>query len=219
MNVLEFIKEHKYIIINAIIVFVILAMFAGMAFFMYQMMNKLANQQPQQLPSMNISLDGKPSKVSDPQVIYMQGQSTNTKEIVYSEKQIDPITGQKEKTDVQFDKKDNKVFVKVNGQDYEVPITVTENTKFENGKLVVTETTKTDVNITGPDPSGWKLSYLRDVKGSQGIEVTRGLSKTVSAKALFVQGRDPMLGIEFSLGDLQSKPAPKQAPKQEDIKR
>ncbi|MDR3564605.1 MAG: hypothetical protein P4N59_24675 [Negativicutes bacterium] len=97
-----------------------------------------------------------------PQVVYVQGQNTNTREIVYTPKEIDPTTGAKEKTDIQFDKRQGKIYVKVNGQDYEVPSDVKEDAKFENGKLVVTEQTELKLNITTPKPStniglGWSL--------------------------------------------------------------
>lgn len=114
-------------------------------------------------PTINISTSGQPPKPGEPQVVYVQGTSQNTREIVYVPKEIDPATGEKEKTDVQFEKKQGKVYVKVNGKDFEVPADVQENAKFENGKLVVTEETQMRLNITTPKPAvnlglGWSLN-------------------------------------------------------------
>ncbi|MDR7867882.1 MAG: hypothetical protein RIN56_13835 [Sporomusaceae bacterium] len=103
-------------------------------------------------PQLNVSTDGKPSQPGEPQVVFVQGQGTHTREIVYVPKESDPATGEKEKTDVQFDRRQGKIFVKVNGKDYEIPAEVQESTKFEKGKLVITEETQMRVNITAPKP-------------------------------------------------------------------
>lgn len=111
-------------------------------------------------PAITVNTAGEASKAGESQVVYLQGQSTNTKEIVYVPKEVDAKTGQVEKTDVQFDKQQEKVYVKVNGKDFAVPADVKESSKFENGKLVVTEQSEMRVNITAPKPSfnlgvGW----------------------------------------------------------------
>ncbi len=111
-------------------------------------------------PVININTDGQPPKPGEPQIVYVQGQNTHTQEIVYVPKEIDPATGQQEKTDVQFEKRESKVYVKVNGKEFEVPTDVQEDAKFQNGKLVITEDTQMRLNITAPKPSfnlgvGW----------------------------------------------------------------
>ncbi len=110
-----------------------------------------------------VNTAGEASKPGETQVVYVQGQNTHTKEIVYVPKETDPATGRPEKTDVQFDKRQGKIYVKVNGKDFEVPADVTENTKFENGKLVVTEQTEMRINLTTPKPAmnlgvGWGIN-------------------------------------------------------------
>lgn len=105
-----------------------------------------------QTPNITVNTAGQPSKPGETQVVYVKGESTATKEIVYMPKETDPATGAKEKTDVEFTRKDNKVYVKVNGKEFEVPANVKEDAKFENGKLVVTEQTELRVNITAPKP-------------------------------------------------------------------
>jgi hypothetical protein len=111
-------------------------------------------------PAISINTDGQQSKPHEPQIVYVKGQDTVTKEIVYVSKETDPVTGQLEKTDVQFEHRDKKVYVKVNGKEFEVPDEVTEDAKFDKGKLVITEQTEMRVNITAPKPAfnfgvGW----------------------------------------------------------------
>ena len=114
-------------------------------------------------PQISINTDGKTSKPGEPQIVYLKGDDTHTKEIVYVPKEIDPNTGQTEKTDVQFERRENKVYVVVNGKPFEVPIDVKEDAKFEKGKLVITEKTEMRVNITAPKPAfnaglGWSMN-------------------------------------------------------------
>lgn len=114
-------------------------------------------------PVINVNTAGEASKPGETQVVYVQGQNNHTKEIVYVPKETNPATGDKEKTDVQFDKRQGKIYVKINGKEFEIPAEVTENTKFENGKLVVTEQTEMRINLTTPKPAmnlgvGWGIN-------------------------------------------------------------
>lgn len=148
--------EWKFFVILLIIISVL-----GVGYYEYKQY-KAEHQPIQQLPQPNITINtaGEKSKPGEPQVVYVQGQNTTTKEIVYVPKEIDATTGNVEKTDVQFETKQGKVYVKVNGKDFEVPVDVKENTKFENGKLVVTDKSEMRINITAPKPAfnlglGW----------------------------------------------------------------
>lgn len=149
-------SEWKFLIILLIILSVI-----GIAYYEYKQY-KADRQAAQQMlqPNITINTAGEKSKAGETQVVYVQGQNTQTKEIVYVPKEIDTKTGIVEKTDVEFEKKQGKIYVKVNGKDFEVPADVKENTKFENGKLVVTEQSEMRINITAPKPAfnlglGW----------------------------------------------------------------
>ena len=97
---------------------------------------------------MNVTTTGAAAKPDDLKTVYLQGQNTHTKEIVYVPKEVDPKTNQPEKTDVQFERKDSKVYVKVNGKKFEIPTDVKEDAKFENGKLVITEETEMRINVS-----------------------------------------------------------------------
>ncbi|WP_312521586.1 hypothetical protein [Anaerospora sp.] len=128
----------------------------------YEYKQYAANKQTttEKQPTVIVNTSGEKGKASDPQVVYIQGQSSVTKEVVYVPKETDAKTGITEKTDVQFEKKQGKIYVKVNGKEFEVPADVKEDTKFENGKLVVTEQTEMRINLTTPKPAvnlgvGW----------------------------------------------------------------
>lgn len=155
--------EWKYFLTLVLIVVV-----AGVAYYEYKQF--IANYKPAQIgsekpPTVIVNTSGEKGKPSDPQVVYIQGQNTHTKEVVYVAKEIDPKTGVIEKTDVEFEKKQGKIYVKVNGKDFEVPANIEESTKFEKGKLVVNEQTEMRINLTTPKPAvnmglGWSKRGL-----------------------------------------------------------
>jgi len=104
-------------------------------------------------PNIIINTAGEQGSSKEPQVIYVESKGSSVREFVYVPKEIDPQTGKKETTDVEFIKQAGKLYVKVNGKEFEVPVDVQEAAKFENGKLVITETTEMRLNITAPKPS------------------------------------------------------------------
>jgi hypothetical protein len=147
---LRFLKlEWKYFVTLAIVVVAL-----GLGFYEFHQWRQTQQTPPSQpQPSITINTAGEKGKPQDPQVVYIQGQNKEVREIVYVPKEIDPQTGEKERTDVEFKKQAGKVYVKVNGKEYEVPAEVQEEAKFENGKLVVTEKTEMRINITAPKPA------------------------------------------------------------------
>jgi len=157
-TVKTFVKDNwKTIVKAALIVAVILFIYDE-----YQDWKQHSRSQ-NTTPVINVNTAGEASKPGETQVVYVQGENTHTKEIVYVPKETDPATGKPEKTDVQFDKRQGKIYVKINGKEFEVPADVKENTKFENGKLVVTEQTEMRINLTTPKPAmnlgvGWGVN-------------------------------------------------------------
>lgn len=132
----------------------------GTAYYEYKQYIAEHTKQPSQAPVVTVNTSGQPSKPGETQVVYVKGDSTYTKEIVYVPKEIDPKTSLPEKTDVQFERRDSKVYVVINGKEFEVPVDVKEDAKFEKGKLIITEKTEMRVNITAPKPAfnvgiGW----------------------------------------------------------------
>lgn len=150
-------QEWKYFLSLLLILLVF-----SVAYYEYKQFvsNKALQTSSEKQPTVIVNTSGEKGKASDPQVVYIQGQSSVTKEVVYVPKETDAKTGVTEKTDVQFEKKQGKIYVKVNGKEFEVPAEVKEDTKFENGKLVVTEQTEMRINLTTPKPAvnlglGW----------------------------------------------------------------
>lgn len=82
----------------------------------------------------------------------VKGDTQTIHSIQYVEKEVDPKTGQKEKTDVQIDSGKPEVNVKVNGKPFDFKPTFQEGYAFENGKLVYKQNTKMDVTIDTPPP-------------------------------------------------------------------
>lgn len=159
--VVTFVKQHWKYILGLAAVLALLAF----CYSEYQDWKQHIKEQAQKdtRPIISVNTAGQQSKPSEPQVVYVQGQNTHTKEIVYVPKEVDPETGQQERTDVQFETRQGKVYVKVNGKEFEVPAEVKEDAKFEKGKLVVTEQTEMRINITAPKPTlnvgvGWSMN-------------------------------------------------------------
>lgn len=149
-------SEWKFLLMVIIIIGAL-----GISYYEYKQY-KVEHQPAQQVmpPNITINTAGEQSKPGETKVVYLQGQNTQTKEIVYVSKEVDEKTGNIEKTDVQFERKQGKIYVKVNGKDFEVPIEIKEDAKFEKGKLVVTEQSEMRINITAPKPAlnfgvGW----------------------------------------------------------------
>ena len=148
-------REWKFV---AILLVTVIAL--AVAWYEYKQFIASYRQQPVQTPVVTVNTAGQPSKPGETQVVYVKGDNTYTKEIVYVPKEIDPKTSLPEKTDVQFENRDSKIYVVVNGKEFEVPANVKEEAKFEKGKLVITEKTEMKVNITAPKPAfnlgiGW----------------------------------------------------------------
>ena len=142
-------KEWKYMIGLALVL--ALLVFGYVEY--QQWKQHIINQsQKDTRPVMNVTTTGAAAKPDDLKTVYLQGQNTHTKEIVYVSKEVDPKTNQPEKTDIQFERKNSKVYVKVNGKEFEIPTDVKEDAKFENGKLVITEETEMRINVVTPKP-------------------------------------------------------------------
>jgi len=76
---------------------------------------------------------------------------TNT-EVKYVPKEIDPDTGEKEKTDVEANINQPTVNVKVNGMAHDFKLEQKENQKFENGKVVLDQNTTLKLDVKTNDP-------------------------------------------------------------------
>lgn len=184
-------SEWKFIVILLVCIGVL-----GVGYYEYKVYRDKAEHQTavQWTQPITMNTVGEKSKPGETQLVYVQGQNTSTKEIVYVPKEMDAKTGIVEKTDVQFENKQGKIYVKVNGKEFEVPADVKETTKLENGKLVVTQHSEMHINITTPKPAlhlglGWsKEGLAAQVNGPLYKNVswwTYGDKKTVAAGLQF----------------------------------
>ena len=72
-------------------------------------------------------------------------------ELVYVTKEIDPATGQREKTDVNLTIDPQVVHVMVNGKPFEVPILAGEEYIFQDGKLVLKQASVMTLDLKLPE--------------------------------------------------------------------
>ncbi|TCL39938.1 hypothetical protein EV210_101136 [Anaerospora hongkongensis] len=154
----QFIKDNWKLIICSILV-VVLGCFIYSEYQEWKQHSRSQNT----TPVINVNTNGEAAKPGETQVVYVQGETVHTKELVYVPKETNAATGITEKTDVQFDKRQGIIYVKVNGKEFEVPANVKEDSKFENGKFVVTEQTEMHINLTTPKPAvnlgvGWGIN-------------------------------------------------------------
>ncbi|VBB05554.1 Hypothetical protein LUCI_0764 [Lucifera butyrica] len=154
---IAFIREHWKYLVGLALVLALLVF--GYREYQQWKQHILEQAQKSTVPTINVTTTGASAKADDLKTVYIQGQNTVTHEIVYVPKETTTVQQPdgtikqvQEKTDVQFDNRQGKIYVKVNGKDYEVPDNVQENTKFENGKLVITDQSEIHINVTTPKP-------------------------------------------------------------------
>jgi hypothetical protein len=120
----------------------------------------LSNVKDQITLDTNGKLDSLNNQLSK-QIAQVKNTSTHTNTVTYVQKEIDPITGQKEDTDVELKTQPSKITVKVNdGSKYTFDQQPNEKYKFENGKLLMTQQTSLDINVTQKKQSTSRLSVL-----------------------------------------------------------
>ncbi len=158
---LEFLKKEWKYFITILVIFLVM----GFIYYLYQdykiNFKRVANK-PEML---SVNTDGQKGTLQEAKVVYLDSKGANTKEIIYVPKATEPSTGVVEKTDVQFERRETKIYVKINGKEYEVPSSVQEDVKFSKGKLIVAEQTQTKIEITAPKPRmnvglGWSQNGL-----------------------------------------------------------
>lgn len=162
----------------------------------------LSNVKDQITLDTNGKLDSLNNQLSK-QIAQVKNTSTHTNTVTYVQKEIDPVTGQKEDTDVELKTQPSKITVKVNdGSKYTFDQQPNEKYKFENGKLLMTQQTTLDINVTQKKQSTSRLSVLalmRDknhVMGGAFYNVT----PSIAVGAMGGQGMKPYYGLMFKVG-------------------
>ena len=137
------------------------------------------------------------------QIAQVKNTATHTNTITYIEKETDPVTGQKEDTDIELKMKPSKITVKVNdGSKYTFDQLPTENYKFENGKIVMTQQNTLDINVTQKKQSTSRLSVLalmRDKNHMMG-GAFYNVTPSIAVGAMGGQGMKPYYGMMFKVG-------------------
>lgn len=114
------------------------------------------------------------------------------------------INGKQETTDVEITRQPNHVYVKVNGKGHEITPTVKETQKFENGKLVVQEESKSVIQISAPKPAKWTASYYYGGNNKHGVGVGYALNQDVRLDGLYID-KAAYVGVTFSIGSMNAK--------------
>ena len=137
------------------------------------------------------------------QIAQVKNTSTHTNTVTYVQKEIDPATGEKENTDVELKTQPSKITVKVNdGSKYTFDQQPDEKYKFENGKLIMTQQTSLDINVTQKKQSTSRLSVLalmRDKNHMMG-GAFYNVTPSIAVGAMGGQGMKPYYGIMFKVG-------------------
>lgn len=149
----------------------------------------------------NLTLDtkGKIADILDNQKKLSEQKQTTVikKEIVYTSKESN------DDADIELKTEKPKITVKVNdGQRYGFDLLPTESSKFEDGKLIISQGFSTNINIKANEVkrSRWSISTAlnsdKDILGGIHYE----LGKTVSASVYMGQGIKPYYGLTYKIG-------------------
>ena len=162
----------------------------------------LSNVKDQITLDTNGKLDSLNNQLSK-QIAQVKNTSTHTNTVTYVQKEIDPVTGQKEDTDVELKTQPSKITVKVNdGSKYTFDQQPNEKYKFENGKLLMTQQTSLDINVTQKKQSTSRLSVLalmRDKNHMMG-GAFYNVTPSIAVGAMGGQGMQPYYGLMFKVG-------------------
>lgn len=107
--------------------------------------------------------------------IHVEHERKQTTTFEYLPKTVDPITGVREDTDVQFTTKQEPLVVNVNGKRHEIATdNVKEEHKLDNGKLVVTEVHEAVLDLTVPEQPRFKKGIYVETDFNNDKAITAG---------------------------------------------
>ena len=107
--------------------------------------------------------------------IHVENERKQTTTFEYLPKTVDPITGVREDTDVQFTTKQEPIVVNVNGKRHEIATdNVKEEHKLDNGKLVVTEVHEAVLDLTVPEQPRFKKGIYVETDFNNDKAITAG---------------------------------------------
>lgn len=107
--------------------------------------------------------------------IHVEHERKQTTTFEYLPKTVDPSTGVREDTDVQFTTKQEPIVVNVNGKRHEIATdNVKEEHKLDNGKLVVTEVHEAVLDLTVPEQPRFKKGIYVETDFNNDKAITAG---------------------------------------------
>ena len=187
----DWIKKNKFGVMAAAVFLV----FAAVVFWLLKPL-VTEKEEKASLPVLQVAADGEAAQKNEAALFSEEVSSTERREIAYVPKEVDPATGEPEKTDVQIEHRQKPVVVSVNGKEYAVPSTVKEETKFEKGKLALTEESSLKLQVTTPKPK-FNLGMGRS-KNGLAVEMNGPLYKNVSWWA-YGDSRTAAGGLQFAV--------------------
>ena len=197
-SVCNFLKNNWLTIVIFIQMIIIILCVAGM-YYLYQ---KKPAEVKVDTPNITLDLAGNQVAGGGRTAVQTVNSTKEIHTIEYVQKEIDPKTGKKEKTDVQIDTSKKDVNVSVNGKAYTFKPDVKEDYKFENGKVVFTQETTSSINIQAPKVSKWTVGYMRSMDNDHGITLGYAPTSNVRIKAAYI-GDKPYIGVEFPIGSMR----------------
>lgn len=115
------------------------------------------------------------SQVAPTAPIKLDHKQKQTTTFEYLPKAVDPTTGVREDTDVQFTTKQQPLVVNVNGKRHEIATdNVKEEHKLDNGKLVVTEVHEAVLDLTVPEQPRFKKGIYVETDFNNDKAITAG---------------------------------------------
>lgn len=187
----DWIKKNKFGVMA-------MAVFLVFAAFVYWFLKPVVAEKEEKasLPVLQVAADGEAAQADEADLFTEEVSSTERREIAYVPKKVDPATGEPEKTDVQIDHRQKPVAVSVNGKEFSLPAAVKEESKFEKGKLVITEESSLKLQVITPKPK-FNLGMGRS-KNGLAVEMNGPLCKNVSWW-VYGDSRTAAGGLQFAV--------------------
>lgn len=154
------------------------------------------------VPEITVDLAGNQTSKTGRTAVQTVNTTREIHTVEYVEKATNPVTGKKEKTDVQIDTSKKDVNVSVNGKEYSFKPDVKEDYKFENGKLVFTQESTSTINIQAPKVSKWSVGYMRSIDGKHGVTVGYAPTSDVRITGAYINDT-PYIGVEVPIGSMR----------------
>ena len=156
------------------------------------------------ISSVSVNTDGKLQKLDEQYTKLAEMKSTNTikTEIRYVEKETSSDS------DIEFNREKPNVSVRVNGgETYNFNLLENESSKFEKGKLDISQSSSIKLDITTDDykKSKWQVTTAVNADKDTLFGLSYSLGHSVSANAFIGHGIKPYYGLTWQIGRYSKK--------------